>query len=199
MKKVIRLTESDLIRIVKKVINENAMPQYDYIFERNDGYTDRTAAQKLFFVSNGDSFDVWAEEYTNDGSKGRMVNTGRKLPTLSDIGITFNESAQNFKNSDGSLEGNDVAHLITAPMERSKGNWIFFVNKEGVPSKGRLKVANGLPIKGMLDTKGKGYPLEDNQTITGTDYFIVEKPSRKNEYGKGTTISIEEVEKSKPA
>lgn len=199
MKKVVRLTESDLIRIVKRVISENSIPTYDYIFARNDGYTDSTPAQKLYFISNGDSFDVWAEEYTKDGSKGRIINTGRKLPKIDELGVTYNMASGKFKNNGEGDEGNGVASLITPPMEKSKGNWVFFVNNEGIPAKGRLTVANGLPIKGMLDTKGNGHPLKDNETITGQDYFIVEKPSRKNEYGKGTVISVEEVERSEPA
>jgi hypothetical protein len=200
MKKVVRLTEADLIRIVKRVISENETPKFDYIFDRNDGYTDSTPAKKLYFVSNGDSFDVFAENYTKDGSKNTIVNTNRKLPKLNELGVTYNMASGKFKNNDKADEGNSVARLITPPMERSNGNWVFFVNNEGIPVMGRLTVMNGLPIKGGLEDKGgKGLPLKDNETITGQDYFIVEEPSGKNKYGKGSMISIEDVEKSRPA
>jgi len=197
MKKVIKLTESDLVRIVRKVISENALPTFDYIFRRNDGVNEPTVAEELYFISNGDSFDVWMKEYKKDGSIGRVVDTGKQLPTLDELGVSYNESNANFKNNDEGLNGNNVARLITPSMERAKGNWIFFVNDEGIPTKGKLRVSGDLPIKGMLDTKGDGHPLKDGEVITGYDYFIKEKPSRRNEYGKGIALSIEDMVTSK--
>jgi hypothetical protein len=199
MKKIIKLTESDLVRIVKKVISENALPKFDYIFRRNDGVNEPTVAQDLYFISNGSGFDVWMKEYKKDGSIGRVVDTGKTLPTLDDLGIVYNEANRNFKNTDGGLNGNDVARLITPSMERAKGNWIFFVNSDGVPTKARMTIAQDTPIKGMLDKNGEGHPLRDGEIITGSDYFIKVKPSRKDEYGKGISISIEDMEPSKKA
>ena len=197
MKRVVRLTETDLIRIVKRVISENTIPKYDYVFTRNDGSTDYTPAQRLYFITNGDSFDVLAEEYSKDGSEGNRDLTGLKLPKIDELGLTYDMASNMLKNNREANVGNSVAALVTPPME--KGNWVFFINKDGIPTKGLLKAANGLPIKGVLDTKGNGHPLKDNETITGLDYFIVEKPSAKNEYGKGSRISIEELERAKPA
>jgi hypothetical protein len=70
MKKIVKLTESDLVRIVKKVISENALPKFDYIFRRTDGVNEPTVAQDLYFISNGSGFDVWMKEYKKDGSIG---------------------------------------------------------------------------------------------------------------------------------
>lgn len=196
MKKVIKLTESDLVRIVRKVISENALPTFDYIFRRNDGVNEPTVAEELYFISNGGGFDVWMKESKKDNTPGRVINTGKKLPTMDELGVTYNESNKNFKNNEKSLEGNSIARLITPPMERAKGNWIFFINEDGVPTKGRLTTMNSLPIKGMLDTKGKPHRLKDGEEITGYDYYIKERPSRKNKEGVGVSLSIDDMTKS---
>lgn len=197
MKKVIKLTESDLVRIVRKVISENALPTFDYIFKRNDGVNEPTLGEELYFISNGGGFDVWMKEYKTDGTLGRVINTGKKLPTMDELGVIYNDSNKNFKNNDAGLNGNDIARLITPPMERAKGNWIFFVNEEGIPTKGRLTTMTNLPIKGMLDTKGKPHQLKDGEEITGYDYYIRQKPSRKNKEGIGIGLSVDETTKSK--
>ena len=196
MGKIIKLTESDIYRIVKRVINEQELPKYDYIFTREDGETSATQGQKLFFVQNGSTFDVWMEEYTGDGTKGRYIKTGKTLPTKDEIGLVFEKETGRFKSNLGAIKGNEVAKLVTPPMEQSKSNWIFYVNEQGVPTKGNLSKMT-YPIKGMLDKRGTPVKLKDGSEISGNEYFVIEKPSRKNVYGKGLTISIKNIEESK--
>jgi len=195
MKKIIRLTESDLEKIVKRVIREGAMsPNYDYVFERGDGYTESTKANKLYFVSNGDTFDVWAEQKTDTDPVGRAVNTNTKLPKQSELGIVYNEGSDQWRSNDAAKVGNRIAQLITPPME--KGNWVFFVSDKGVPTRSRLVLSGTLPVKGILDRKGSEIKLKDQAVLTYPNYVVTTKPSRKDEYGKGITVSLESSEEA---
>ena len=186
MKKIIRLTESDLVRIVKRVISENTLPTFDYIFTRNDGVNEPTPGQKLYFISNGEKFDVWMEELTKDGSKGRIINTGMKVPTLDELGVVYDENGGLFKNNEAGKLGNNVAKLITPRMEQTQGNWIFYVTKDGIPSKGRMTTVNGP----KSDVKGKGHKLTDGEEITGYDYFVKPRRLRKSKSDEIVSINI---------
>lgn len=194
MKKIVRLKESDLINIVRRVIKEeNANPPiYDYLFTRGDGYNEKTRTNKLYFVSNGDGFDVWAEQKSDTDPVGVAENTNMKLPKQSELGLVYNESSGRFKSNDSAKVGNSIAQLITPTMEQ--GNWVFFVNDKGVPTKSRLVLSGTMPVKGILDRKGTEVKLEDNAELTLPNYVVTSKPSRKDEYGKGVTISLEDSE-----
>ena len=194
MKKIIRLTESDLANIVRRVIREQSTPTYDYIFVRGDGYSEDTFANKLYFVSNGDTFDVWAGQRDSANPLGRVVNTNMKLPKQSELGVVYAESSQLWKSNDVAKVGNSIAKLITPTMDR--GNWVFFVDNKGVPTKGRLVLSGEMPVKGILDKEGTEVKLKDQAMITIDNYVVTTKPSRKDEYGKGFTISLEETEQA---
>jgi hypothetical protein len=185
MRKIIRLTETDLSNIVKRVIREQSEPTYDYVFSRKDGYSENTMANKLYFVSNGDTFDVWGRK-TNDT---KAVNTNMKLPKQSELGLVYNESSKKWETNNSSKLGNRIAKLITPTMD--KGNWVFFVSNKGIPTIGNL-VLSTMPVKGILDRKGIEVKLKDQSVLTYPNYVVTTKPSRQDEYGKGLTVSLKD-------
>jgi len=185
MRKIIRLTETDLSNIVKRVIREQSEPTYDYVFSRGDGYSENTMANKLYFVSNGDTFDVWGRK-TNDT---KAVNTNMKLPKQSELGLVYNESSKKWETNNSSKLGNRIAKLITPTMDN--GNWVFFVSNKGIPTIGNL-VLSTMPVKGILDRKGIEVKLKDQSVLTYPNYVVTTKPSRQDEYGKGITVSLKD-------
>lgn len=185
MRKIIRLTETDLANIVKRVIREQSEPTYDYVFSRKDGYSENTMANKLYFVSNGDTFDVWGRK-TNDT---KAVNTNMKLPKQSELGLVYNESSKKWETNNSSKLGNRIAKLITPTMDN--GNWVFFVSNKGIPTIGNL-VLSTMPVKGILDRKGIEVKLKDQSVLTYPNYVVTTKPSRQDEYGKGLTVSLKD-------
>lgn len=185
MRKIIRLTETDLSNIVKRVIREQSEPTYDYVFSRKDGYSENTMANKLYFVSNGDTFDVWGRK-TNDN---KAVKTNMKLPKESELGLVYNESSKKWESNNSSKLGNSIAKLITPTMD--KGNWVFFVSNKGIPTIGNL-VLSTMPVKGILDRKGIEVKLKDQSVLTYPNYVVTTKPSRQDEYGKGLTVSLKD-------
>jgi len=185
MRKIIRLTETDLSNIVKRVIREQSEPTYDYVFSRGDGYSENTMANKLYFVSNGDTFDVWGRK-TNDT---KAVNTNMKLPKQSELGLVYNESSKKWETNNSSKLGNRIAKLITPTMDN--GNWVFFVSNKGIPTIGNL-VLSTMPVKGILDRKGIEVKLKDQSVLTYPNYVVTTKPSRQDEYGKGLTVSLKD-------
>ena len=190
MTKIIRLTETDLVNIVKRVIREQSELKYDYVFSRGDSYSENTMANILFFVSNGDTFNVWTEK-NND----KAVKTNMKLPKESELGLVYNESSKKWESNDVAKVGNSIAKLITSTMEMNKGNWVFFVSNKGIPTIGNL-VLSTMPVKGILDRKGIEVKLKDQAVLTYPNYVVTTKPSRQDEYGKGLTVSLTD---SKPA
>jgi hypothetical protein len=185
MRKIIRLTETDLANIVKRVIREQSEPTYDYVFSRGDSYSENTMADKLYFVSNGDTFDVWGRK-TNDD---KAVNTNMKLPKESELGLVYNESSKKWESNNSSKLGNRIAKLITPTMDN--GNWVFFVSNKGIPTIGNL-VLSTMPVKGILDRKGIEVKLKDQSVLTYPNYVVTTKPSRQDEYGKGITVSLKD-------
>jgi hypothetical protein len=184
MTKIIRLTETDLANIVKRVIREQSEPTYDYVFSRGDGYSENTMANILYFVSNGDTFDVWRQK--NDNA---TVNTNMKLPKESELGLVYNESSKKWESNNSSKLGNRIAKLITPTMDN--GNWVFFVSNKGIPTIGNL-VLSTMPVKGILDRKGIEVKLKDQSVLTYPNYVVTTKPSRQDEYGKGLTVSLKD-------
>ena len=182
MRKIIRLTETDLANIVKRVIREQSEPTYDYVFSRKDGYSENTMANKLYFVSNGDTFDVWGRK-TNDT---KAVNTNMKLPKQSELGLVYNESSKKWETNNSSKLGNRIAKLITPTMDN--GNWVFFVSNKGIPTIGNL-VLSTMPVKGILDSKGKEVKLKDQSVLTYPNYVVTKESSK---YGKGLTVSLKD-------
>ena len=189
MRKIIRLTETDLANIVKRVIREQSEPTYDYVFSRKDGYSENTMANKLYFVSNGDTFNVWARQRDSANPLGRVVNTNMKLPKQSELGLVYNESSKKWETNNSSKLGNRIAKLITPTMDN--GNWVFFVSNKGIPTIGNL-VLSTMPVKGILDRKGIEVKLKDQSVLTYPNYVVTTKPSRQDEYGKGLTVSLKD-------
>ena len=179
MTKIIRLTETDLVNIVKRVIREQSELKYDYVFSRGDSYSENTMANILFFVSNGDTFNVWTQK-NND----KAVKTNMKLPKESELGLVYN--GKEWESNDVAKVGNSIAQLIT----KKQGNWVFFVSNKGIPTIGKLDLSGERFVKGILDRKGIEVKLKDQAVLTYPNYVVTTKPSRQDEYGKGFTVSL---------
>lgn len=80
MKKIVRLTESDLVRIVKRVIEENEINEIDYTTKYNHSLTDKYG-KKYSVIKNS----VWKEKNIN----------GEKFWVNSKNGLYFNCNGKN--------------------------------------------------------------------------------------------------------
>lgn len=193
MKKTIKLTESDLIRIVKKVIKEQVKNNFDYKMPRKDSWNSKTTGKALYFVKNGDTYDVWYENQTGD-----IVSGGVKLPKRDELGIVYNKENNEVLPNDTVKTARAIARTITT--DQGMGNSIA----EKLPSLIVFTDDDGLPKKGMFGSAfyhldvlkdGNEVKLEDGNEALGNDYFVVEKPNRKEKYGRGVTsgIHIEDI------
>jgi hypothetical protein len=68
------------------------------------------------------------------------------------------------------------------------GNWVFFVSNKGIPTIGNL-VLSTMPVKGILDSKGKEVKLKDQSVLTYPNYVVTKESSK---YGKGLTVSLKD-------
>jgi len=83
-KKIIRLTESEFVEIVNRVINEQQQ-NYDFIFSRNTSLTEPTKAEAIYLVKNGDTYDVFAKR-----PKSNIIEkTEFSLPKLSELSLRW--------------------------------------------------------------------------------------------------------------
>lgn len=190
MKKTIRLTENQLIKIVKNIINEQQI-KADYKMVRDDAWNESTFTQALYFVKNGDTFDVWYETPTQD-----IVSSGLKLPKKSELGIVYNSDAKEFTPNDAVMLGRRFARSITTSQgmgnsvaEKLPSLIVYTDEFDGLPKKGVFK-AGSSPLGTF---KGQSIPLEDGSVAAGEDYFITTKPSRKDRYGQGSYPMISSV------
>ena len=69
------------------LINEQNTQKFDYFMTKDDGFNEETSGKALYFVKNGDTFDVWFEN-----QNGEILSSGTKLPTRGELGIIFNQS-----------------------------------------------------------------------------------------------------------
>jgi hypothetical protein len=109
-----------------------------------------------------------------------------KLPKESELGLVYNESSKKWESNNSSKLGNSIAKLITPTMD--KGNWVFFVSNKGIPTIGNL-VLSTMPVKGILDSKGKEVKLKDQSVLTYPNYVVTKESSK---YGKGLTVSLKD-------
>jgi hypothetical protein len=187
MSKTIKLTESDLMRLVKRVIKEqDTTKEYDYMFIGGDSFNEPNPAEKLYLMKNGNTYDVYAQEPNSM----RISFTNLTLPLESELASKFD--GEKLINNDSANLGNQIAKLITSGLKMSQGNWIIFTKNNGVPAMGRYLLSSQMPID-ALENEGKTKrKLKLNQNYTTNDYFVTDK---KNNFGRA--LSFDEVKDAK--
>jgi len=188
MKKTIRLTENDLLRLDEKVLNEQTSPNFDYKLLKDDSFRENTSGKALYFVKNGNTYDVWFET-----EEGKIISAGLKLPTRDELGIIFDKVNKSFPPNEAAKLGRKIIRTIT--MSQGMGDngsstlplTVAFTDGDGVPKVGTLQY-----MKYPLDTfKGEEIPLKDKAEVTGDDYFVYIKPSQKDKYGRGLSTAVQ--------
>jgi len=184
---VIRLSESNLIKMIKNIINEQ-VKQYDYMIMGGDSFNEPNAADKLYLLKNGNSYDVFAQEPNSR----RISFTNLTLPLESEMVSTFD--GQRFINNDSANLGNQIAKLISSGLKMSKGNWVVFTKDDGVPAIGRYTLSPNLPIE-ALEKEGKNRKkLKLNTEFTMNDYFVSDKRN-----GFGRAFNFDESQDAEPS
>jgi len=183
MSKTIKLTERDLMRLVKRVIEEqDTTKQYDYMFNGGDSFNEPNPANKLYLMKNGNTYDVYAQEPNSM----RISFTNFTLPLESELAAKFN--GEKLINNDSANLGNQIAKLITSGLKMSQGNWVIYTKNNGVPAMGRYTVSKEYPID-VLENEGKTRrKLKLNQEYTSNDYFVTNKKDK-----FGWSLSFDEV------
>jgi hypothetical protein len=184
MKKVIRLTESDLYKIVKRVLKEQSL-DYDYFFKRDTGATDVSGTYStIYFKKDGDSYLVFG-----DKGEGIIKGLGIKVPTISQLGLSVQGGVIKYNGSVG--DAVYIANLITPSLDtyNKESKLGIFVDKNGIPSKGSINKLT-VPIKQALDKEGgEGHQVKDGEVAIGKDYFIIDKKGYGG-YGSGMQINV---------
>ena len=182
MKKTIRLSENDIIKLVKRIITEGGN-QYDYMISRDDAFNEPSAANTIYLLKNGNTYDVYAQNPNNR----KISFTNLTLPMESEMASKFDGTR--FINNDSANLGNTIARLISTNFKMSKGNWVIFTKDDGVPAIGRYVLSGNLPIDALIDEGKNRKKLKPNEVFSVNDYFVSD---RKNGFGR--SFSFEEVE-----
>lgn len=150
----------------------------------------------LYFKSHGNTYDVYLGDAPAGENPTGAELIGNPLMGLGQISATF-------ENVDGtltpvltknSMPANELYQYIKDINESGKNKVV--VNDNGIPIIAEI-VFRSAPIKGGLEDKGlNAVPLTKGNTITfGKDYFVIDEPGRKNEYGLGYTLGFKETNK----
>jgi hypothetical protein len=183
-KKIIRLTESEFVEIVNRVINEQQQ-NYDFIFSRNTSLTEPTKAEEIYLVKNGDTYDVFAKR-----PKSNIIEkTEFSLPKLSELSLRWNGST--FENNETTETANMIASLIKTNFERSQGNWVVYTKENGLPAIGKLSLGPVYDFDILDKYKKNRKKLKTGESYTPNDYFIVKQ-------NKGRSLEVKDVEEAKP-
>jgi hypothetical protein len=176
------------------LINEQNAQKFDYVMTRGDGFNEETSGKALYFVKNGNTFDVWYET-----PNGEILSSGTKLPTRDELGIIFNQSEKRFIPNKAAQLGRKIARTINTNQGMNDNGIdtlpivVMFTDSDGIPKKARLQST----LYPLGTFKGKEIPLKDNSEINGDDYFVYKKPNREDKYGKGLTTFINDKEIAK--
>lgn len=157
------LKESDYIHIRKLygILKEtDDTLNYEYFFKNNNTNIG------IYFVKEGDRFRVFADVHEN-GSMDRK-DTGLLTPLMSELGAFYNHGNESFPNNKASLVGNNIARYLGG--DDIKRNTVVYVNEQGIPYKGVLKLSQDLPA---TELSGTAIKLKDGKEILfGKQYFV---------------------------
>ena len=184
MRKTIKITESDLNRIIKRILNEEPK-RFEYMLTRDYSYREPTDADEIYFVKNGDTYDVHAKL---SGSN-MIEKLNVQLPKESELTVKFNGSA--FLSHGQTKVANQIASLILTQMEKSKGNWVVYTKEEdGKPAIGRFVQGNLLELNLLKQDKVEK-KLKINDIYSSKDYIVSVKPKLFDKYsGRGYSFEV---------
>jgi hypothetical protein len=185
--KIVNLTESDLHRIVKRVLNENnPTTKPTHKVSREDGWNQSTTGNVLYFVKKGDTYTVFIPEFDNNGDWLRSNPTNYILPKSSDVGFVYNYNGDRGNKKMITMDelslnhaaniGNEIANLILPDAERSSPSKpIIFTNSKGEPQMSYLSTMR-LPINTVdnpneLKFKGKNLEFKGDSYFKGDEGF----------------------------
>jgi len=189
MKKVIRLTESQLMNLVKRVIKEQFNPN-DATYYFNP-LNDMSSYTGMFFVKEGTSYRPWVGERDN---KGRENYTPSKylVPKMEDITAELDISLKKIILPKGSksFEANEIFRDFFG--QQSMG--IVALSKEGVPTKGLLSFNGGMSDM-MLKKMTPVEYVAGNTIQYQKSFFLISKPKKNpktpDSYARGAELGIQ--------
>jgi hypothetical protein len=184
MKKIIRLTESDLYRIVKKVIKEQSEfdPKTASYFA--GATNDLSPKPALYFVKEGDSYQAWVEVKKSNSERNSFLSLGL-LPKAETLTATIDNSNRIV------LTGPSViANEIYSEMFGGTKGVAVVLN--GEPYLANMFLSGVVPdAETALKTMTSVEPKLGNQITKDKSFFITVKPNvKKGNYGKGSEIKL---------
>lgn len=186
MKKIIRLSESDLYRIVKKVIKEQSEfdPKTASYFAASTN--DLSPKPALYFVKEGDSYQAWVEIKTRTSARNAYLSIGL-LPKAETLTATIDDGNKIV------LTGPSIiANKIYGEMYGSTTGVAVVFN--GEPYLANM-ILSGVVPDAETAIKEQGMkpvePKPGNQITKDKSFFITVKPNvNRGNYGKGSEINL---------
>lgn len=183
MKRVIKIKESDLVKIVKNILNEQPSPggfQYKMGRAQDDRFQEPTRFTEIYFKKSGDSYMVYAKKPDSN----MIGDTGIILPTEQQLLAKWDGRTE-FVNEGGTIDGSDVAKSIMTNFKASQGNFIVYTKSDGVPAMGKFVLGYNQPIDVLVGEGLSEKSLKPGQVISLKDYIVVD---RKRGFGRAMTI-----------
>ena len=183
--KIIRLNESELIRIVRKILNEQEN-NFDYVFYRDTSIREFTPAQEIYLVKNGETYDVFAKKPDSN----IIETTNFTLPMESELSLKWDGSQ--FVNFGPAKIANQIASLIKTNFERTKGNLVIFTRKNGKPAIGNFGLGPIFSDDILKRYNKTGKKLKVDELYTVNDYVPLKRK-------RGRSFEVKDVVEAKPS